>query len=167
MQLKKEKLNDALEIIAALGNLYVPGEENGINKFVQWEKGLDVKLDSLNTKLPPKDMLFPNTEKMYNYNMGKNQHIEEIINEPVQIIMGIKPCDVRSIECMDKVFLEKGYVDSFYARKRENLTIISMGCTKAGETCFCESMGLNPNFAPGADVMMNECNDSYYLEAQK
>lgn len=165
MLLKKNKINDALELIAALGNLYVPGEENGVNKFVSWEKGADVNLEGLNTKLPPKDMLFPNTEKMYSYNMGKEQRIEEIVSSPVQIIMGIKPCDVRSIECMDKVFLEKGFVDNFYSRKRDNLTIISMGCTESGETCFCESMGLNPNLASGADLMMNDFKDSYFLEA--
>lgn len=165
MLLKKNKINDALEIIATLGNLYVPGEENGVGKFIPWEKGAEVNFEGLNTKLPPKDMLFPNTEKMYKYNMGKDQHIEEIVENPIQIIMGIKPCDVRSIECMDKVFLEKGFVDNFYSRKRDNITVISMGCVAAGETCFCESMGLNPNFAAGADLMMNDFDDSYYLEA--
>ena len=166
MLLKKKDLEKALEILATHGKVLVPGEENEVSKFVVWEKGMDVDLTKDNTLLPPKDILFPNTEKMYNYKMGKEPKVEEIVESPVQIIVGIKPCDVNSISCMDKVFLEKGFVDNFYARKRENLTIFAMECVSSMETCFCDSMGVNPNKAPDADVMLRDSKDNYNLEAQ-
>lgn len=166
MLLSKKDLDKALEILAADANVFVPGEVNNVKKFVLWEKGKNIELTGDNVELPPKDILFPNTEKMYSYKMGVSVEVKEIVNNPVQIVFGIRPCDVRSIECMDKVFLEKNHEDKYYSGKRENLTIFSMGCNHAQETCFCDSMGLDPNNAPTADVMMNDAGDNLYLNAQ-
>ncbi|HIZ08198.1 MAG TPA: 4Fe-4S dicluster domain-containing protein [Candidatus Eubacterium avistercoris] len=165
MQLKKTDLTGALKILAADASVFVPGEIEGIKRFVLWDGESDVDLGGANTQLPPKDILFPCTEKMYNYKMGDSIEIKEIVEKPRQVIFGIRPCDMRSIDCMDHVFLEKGFVDSYYSRKRENVTLIAMGCTTPERTCFCDSMGLDPNNAPNADVMMNDGGDTLVLEA--
>jgi ferredoxin len=165
MLLKKSDLNQALEILAADASVFVPGEVEGVKRFRLWEDGMEIHLTGENTALPPKDILFPCTEKMYNYKMGPNIEIKEVVENPHQVIFGIRPCDMRSIDCMDHVFLEKGYVDSFYSRKRENVLLFAIGCTSVARTCFCDSMGLNPNDAPNADVMMHDAGDSLVMEA--
>lgn len=165
MQLNKSDLKEALQILSAKAGVFVPSMVEGVARFALWDNESDIDLTRVNTELPPKDILFPQTEKMYAYKMGKNIEIKEIVENPEQVIFGIRPCDVRSIECMDRVFLEKTYVDNFYARKRENVTLISVGCRETARTCFCDSMGLNPSDAPGADVMMNETGDVYVVEA--
>lgn len=166
MQLSKKDLDKALEILSLNADVFVPGEDDNVKKFVIWEKEMPLDLEGQNTQLPPKDILFPKTEKMYSYKMGKDAQVEEIVEKPNQVIFGIRPCDVRSIECMDKVFYEKTYVDSFYARKRENLTIIAMACESVQDTCFCDSMGLSPVQAPGADVLMTNAGENLYIDAQ-
>jgi len=57
------------------------------------------------------------------------------------LIAGIKACDLASLKLQDFVFQEGDYKDPFYARKREDLTIISCDCTSVRETCFCMAMG--------------------------
>lgn len=166
MKLKKTDLNQALSILAADASVFVPASADQIKKFMLWEDGMEVELDGENTVLPPKDILFPCTEKMYNYKLGNNISVKEIIDNPVQIVFGIRPCDMRSIDCMDKVFLEKGYVDSFYARKRENVTFYAYGCPGASRTCFCDSMEVDPNNAPNADVMMWDGGDEIVMEGR-
>lgn len=165
MILDKKDVTKALQILATDAGVFVPGESENVKKFVLWDGRSDVDLTGSNTSLPPKDILFPHTEKMYTYKMGDNIEVKEVVNNPKQVIFGIRPCDMRSIDCMDKVFLEKGFVDSFYSRKRENVTLIAMGCVSADRTCFCDSMGLDPNDAPNADVMMNDSPNGYVLEA--
>ena len=165
MQLKKSDLNKALDILAADASVFVPGEVENIKRFVLWDGTQEVNLTGENTVLPPKDILFPCTEKMYQYKMGSSIEIKEIVESKKQVIFGIRPCDMRSIDCMDKVFLEKGYVDSYYSRRRENVLLFAMGCVSVSRTCFCDSMGLDPNDAPNADVMMHDAGDSLVLEA--
>jgi len=166
MQLDKKDLTKSLQILAADAAVFVPGEVNEVSRYVLWDGSSDIKLDGPNTALPPKDILFPQTEKMYAYRMGADAEIKELVTNEKQVIFGIRPCDVRSIECMDRVFLEKGYVDCFYARKRDNVTIIAISCPEAGRTCFCDSMGIDPAKAPAADVMLCDAGDFFEVEAQ-
>ena len=168
MKLEKKNLERFLEILSSEYSIYAPvnGEEC---EYKIWKKGDDVNLEGLNTIKPPKDLLFPNTEKMYKYTRGKDAEITEIVPEDEKkILFGIRPCDVRSIELMDDAFLTKTYVDSYYAKRRGNVYVIAMGCVSARETCFCGSMDIDPGKAPSADVMMNIDADGtgYVLEGQ-
>lgn len=164
MILKKIDLDAALALIARSGQLYVPGEVLGVSRFVGW--GGETLFDYSNTVMPPKDILFPNTQVMYNYTTGVHASIEEVTQDTKQTVFGIRPCDMRGVECMDKVFLEKSYTDSFYSRKRESTTFIALACTAPAATCFCDSMGIDPAAAPAADVLLREQKDSYEVTAQ-
>ena len=93
--------------------------------------------------------------------------MEEIIEGDEQIFLfGIRPCDVRSIECLDQVFLTKGFIDPLYARKRENFTIIAIACTKAEPYCFCRSMGVEPDAAPKADLLLVPTFEGWNVNCQ-
>ena len=164
MLLNKKDVNEALRLLSGDAELYVPGEVGGVSRFVLWSNG-ELEPEYSNTLLPPKDILFPNTEKMYSFKTSADPEISEAAENRRQIIFGIRPCDVSAIDCMDRVFLEKTFVDSFYARKRENTTLIAMACAAPGEFCFCDSMGLNPNTAPEADMLLIDMGDKFGIEA--
>ena len=182
MILAKKDITKALEILSKDAVVYTPSIRKiedramGVTQeeklFLPFETGNDVILDGPNTVKPPKDILFPNVEKMYHYKAaGDDSYIREILPEDTKkILFGIRPCDMRSIESMDKVFFTKTYVDSYYAKRRDQVTIVAIGCIQPERTCFCDSMGIDPNQAPGADVMMNTAADPegeyYVLKAQ-
>ncbi|MDO4573047.1 MAG: 4Fe-4S dicluster domain-containing protein, partial [Clostridia bacterium] len=77
----------------------------------------------------------------------------------------VRPCDVRSLERLDRVFLSEP-ADSLYREARENTTIIALGCTEPGKNCFCDAMGGSPNAAPGADLFLTDAGEAYGLRAQ-
>ncbi|MBQ9030268.1 MAG: 4Fe-4S dicluster domain-containing protein [Parasporobacterium sp.] len=180
MIISKLNLNKALQILNESAQVFVPAfeviEDRAAKKsirekkFLPYREDLEVELEGPNTVKPPKDILFPNVEKLYQYKAaGEDSYIRETLPEETpKILFGIRPCDMRSIKSMDKVFFTKNYVDSYYARRREYVTIVAIGCTETDRTCFCDSMGIDPNTAPGADVMMNriEGEEAYLLHAQ-
>jgi ferredoxin len=67
---------------------------------------------------------------------------------------------------LDQVFFEKEFRDDFYAKKRENTTLVALACQKPNETCFCDSMGADPNTAPAADILLIDAGDHYGVVAQ-
>ena len=166
MLLKKSDLISALAALSNGANVYVPGESGDISKFMIWDGKTDVQFSGVNTVLPPKDILFPQTEKMYAYRTGAETQVKELADDKKQIIFGIRPCDMESIMRLDQVFFEKNFRDEFYARKRSNATFIALACAEPCDTCFCDSMGINPNAAPGADVLLTDAGDSYGFTAQ-
>lgn len=166
--LAKNKVKEAIDIAARDAKVLVPMEVNGISKFAPWGTEGTLDLEAVNTLLPPKDILFPNTEKMYSYTMC-NQEVKDLkVHEDAesQVIFGIRPCDMQSIKCLDDVFLTKTFVDEFYSKKREKFVAVCIGCTKSNPTCFCDSMGINPAKHEGADVMLYDLGNAYGLEAQ-
>lgn len=168
MLLKKDKLDDLLTELSKTAIVYVPKTVDGVLKFAPYISNDPIALDAVNTTLPPKDMLFPQSQKMYHYGVDTagNMFVDPIIESADAIAFGMRPCDMRSIDCMDDVFLTKGYIDEYYQAKRDKLLTVVLGCTQPAETCFCDSMGISPNEAPTADILLREGADAYNVIAQ-
>ena len=166
--LAKTKLNDLLSHLSESAVVYVPKEVAGVVKFAPFVSNDPIRFDVTNTILPPKDLLFPQCQKMYHYGVDDNNEmfINPIVESSNQVVFGIRPCDMRSLECLDDVFLTKGYIDDYYQAKREKLLTVALGCTNPNETCFCDSMDLDPNSAPAADIMLRELKEAFTVEAQ-
>lgn len=168
MIIQKDQIPALLDHLAQDRKVYVPGFIDGVSKFIPWGGGNHVRLDIQNTKLPPKDLLFPSTEKMYRWSRHHGEltiEQEDTATEPF-MLFGIRPCDMQAIERLDDVFLTKGYVDQFYAAKREAMLSVVHLCTEPKQTCFCDSMGGNPNVAAGADIVLNSTGEGYVVTAQ-
>lgn len=168
MIIEKSAIAALLADIAKDCTVYVPSVVDGTSRFCRYDEGVDVRLDLLNTKLPPKDLLFPATERMYRWSRGSDGlsiESEAGASEPF-VVFGARPCDVASIERMDDVFLTKGYVDEFYQARRQAMTLVAIACAKPGPACFCDSMGASPNAAPAADVLLCPVDATYEVYAQ-
>ena len=167
MVLSKQNLAPLLESMAEGRDVFVPAVVDGVAKFARYSQDLEPAFNLVNTTMPPKDLLFPQTQKMYHFDVDANgsYRIHEYDESREQVVFGIRPCDMRSITCLDEVFLTKGFVDEFYANAREKLLTVCIGCAQAAETCFCESMSVDPQLAPNADVMLQDCGDVYRVFA--
>jgi ferredoxin len=132
-----------------------------VTRFALYGQVSAPAFDLVNTTMPPKDLLFPQTQKMYRYGFDAegNAFIDPIHDADEVVLFGLRSCDARSIECMDDVFLTKGYDDEFYGARRARLTTVAIGCAETAETCFCDSVGLDPNTAPTADIQLNITED--------
>ncbi len=164
---KKDKLKTLLDSFAKEARTFAPVNANGVIKFLPWKGEGEVDLRE-NALLPPKDLLFPQTEVMYRYTAkGLLGDITEVAaTAEKQVIFGIRPCDVKSLSMMDDVFLTKGYEDDYYKSKRENTILVSLGCSEPQPTCFCTSMGIDMTEAADADVVMYDLGDRLALEAK-
>ena len=159
----KAQIGNLLEELRKEFHVLVPTATEGASKFAPYTTGAQVSLDG-RTLLPPKDLFFPQTEKMYKFSMhGLDASIESSLETPKsQLLFGIRPCDAKSIHCLDHVFLTKGFVDDFYQAKREQTFLISIGCNGPAEpTCFCPSMGVNPQEAEDVDLHLYDLGDKF------
>ena len=163
--ISKAKLPELLEQLSQGYKVLVPAQVEGVSRFTIYQQGLELALEE-NVTMPPKDIFFPQTEKMYKFKtQGKSLDIEEIQpEESLQVIFGIRSCDLKSIQCLDQVFLTKGFVDKFYQDKREKTLLIGLSCVKPMEACFCTSMGIDPQQGEGADIQAYDLGDKLGFE---
>ena len=164
-KIKKENLSTLFQMIAENQELYLPIRTGNQVNFGVWSEEADVDLETLKTVKSPKDAFFPQSENLYTcVRDGKKLSVEpEALKEQDFVVFGMKACDVRGVEVLDKVFLSDP-VDSFYAARREHGTIVAMACKEPEETCFCSVFGIDCA-EPSADVAVWTTEEELYWKA--
>lgn len=151
-KIAKENLSALFQLIADSQELYIPVKNGDQANFRVWDKDCKVDLNDLKTVKSPKDAFFPQSENLYTVkkDQGKFSIEAETLKEQDFVIFGMRACDVRGVEVLDKVFLSDP-VDSFYAARRAHGTIVALACHEPEETCFCKVFGVDAA-EPEADV---------------
>jgi len=71
-------------------------------------------------------------------------------------LIGVRACELQAMAIQDTIFIKGEHVDPFYKAQRENLFIVAINCSTAGETCFCASMKTGPKVESGYDLALTE-----------
>ncbi len=167
--MRKIALSGLDELFAALSGaygIYLPATaQDGRAHYTRWQPGTAYDR-SLNTVRSAKDFFFPQTENLVDFKLsGKNI---EIVDTRVEgedfIVFGVRACDVRAFDVLDRVFLAEP-ADSYYASRREKGVLFSMACTRPAETCFCTTFGIDPA-EPAGDVACYIEDETLYLDAK-
>ena len=164
-KIAKENLSALFQLIAENQELYLPVKTAGQTNFAAWDQDAEVDLDTLKTVKSAKDAFFPQSEDLYTVKKeGKKMHIEPgVLKEQNFVVFGMKACDVKGVEVLDKVFLADP-VDTFYAARREHGTIVAMACHEPEETCFCKVFGIDAA-QPASDVAVWMVGEDLYWKA--
>ena len=160
-----DKINSVFEEITKSAKLYLPAEDSdGSAVYKEWENGI-LWSDALNTVRSPKDFFFPQMENLMEFKTeGKNIEVIDTRSETEDfVIFGVRACDVKSFEILDRVFLSEP-VDSYYASRREKGIIVSTACQKPAETCFCKTFGISPE-EPEGDISTWKTDSEIFFKA--
>ncbi|HIQ69214.1 MAG TPA: 4Fe-4S dicluster domain-containing protein [Candidatus Avoscillospira stercorigallinarum] len=150
-QIAVSGLPQLLEAMAALEALYLPVQQGRSAQFTRYEAGMELSQD-LNTGRSAKDLFFPQVENLVDFQVsGKNIEVVER-RDPGEdfILFGVRACDCRSFDILDRVFLSEPQ-DTFYASRRSRATVVTLACHAPEETCFCTVFGIDPA-DPAGDV---------------
>lgn len=164
----KISLNDINKLFAAFSKenaVYAPVKEGDLSNYKVWDENKEVCLTDLNTVKSPKDIFFPQSENLVAFKRG-DKTIEVIENrdpsEPT-VVFGVRACDLKGFEVLDKVFLAEP-VDTFYQERRNKVAIVALACGEPDETCFCTTFGIDPT-NPVADATAWIVDGELYLKA--
>ncbi len=160
-----DNLQALFQRIAEENDLFLPVKKSGQVNYAEWTADAEVDLTTLKTVKSPKDAFFPQSENLYSCNKtdGKLSIEPEKLCEKDFVLFGVKACDVRGIEVLDKVFLSEP-VDTFYKARREHGTVVALACNEPEESCFCNVFGIDCA-EPTADAAIWQIEDEIYWKA--
>ena len=160
-----QNLNEFYNEIASSKELYLPVKVKGTSNFAKYENGAQVDIESLQTVKSAKDLFFPQSEDMIYFKTdGTNIEINDARKKSAEfVIFGVRACDMRSFEILDKVFLQEP-VDTMYKDKRDNAIIITLACNNPQASCFCKVFGVDAS-NPKGDVECYVNGDYAYFNA--
>lgn len=159
------KLNELFAAISEKYSLYMPIKKADKLNFALWTEEAAYDLSVLNTVKSPKGLFFPQSEDIVSFKT-KGQTIDVIEEEKEVkpfVIYGVRACDNRAFDVLDKVFLSDP-VDEFYRAKREKGVVITSACGNPEESCFCKTFDIDP-LNPKGDIETYNCKDFIYWNA--
>ncbi len=165
LKIAKERVNELYNKIAETMPLVLPIKKAGQVNYGVYETGVETAVETLKTVKSPKDLFFPQSENMMKFKTeGKNIEIVDVRNEKAPFVLfGVRACDCKAIDVLDKVFLADP-VDSYYQARREAGIIVTTACSKPEESCFCSVFGIDAT-APTGDVTTWLDNENLYWQA--
>jgi sulfhydrogenase subunit beta (sulfur reductase) len=155
---------DLVEFFSSLekhGDLFVSArDEEGNVRIVPYSEVGDFTYPGVRAYQPLKPFFFSALEEVAEYPSTESSFKE---SRPFTVV-GAASCDLRSVEALDKVFLEGDFMDPFYEERRKKSLIIGFDCTEPVETCFCVLMGINPYPEKGFDLNLTKIEGGYVVE---
>jgi len=148
--------------------IYAPVKEDNIWSFELLEDPDAVTLEYPNTEIPPKKVLFPQREVLFEFESTGSKEIK--IHEPPQdntpiVIFGVRSCDAKGISKITRIFTGE-YEDNLLLGRIDRTTIVGLTCVDPpSPNCFCTSVDGSPHAKEGLDMLMTDMGDNYYLEA--
>jgi len=98
-----------------------------------------------------KQFLHPPRQRLFSDDGSGYVPVED--DSPRYAFLGVRGCDLAAIATLSTVL---GGTDSRFARCRNGLFVVAVGCTEPGGLCFCASMGTGPAPGPGYDLSLTE-----------
>ncbi|MEZ4812467.1 MAG: hypothetical protein R2883_03115 [Caldisericia bacterium] len=114
-------------LITNYPNVYAPVARGGSHAVFDRITSDPTKAESnyVRTILPPKKYLMPQHESLVSFKLGENPEFSEVVEAPKQVIVGVRPSDVRAIKLLDDVMISNN-CDKNYKARRDNTIIIGI-----------------------------------------
>ena len=96
-----------------------------------------------------KKFLYPPTQRLWQAERQGDRFTisTQTVKPPRLALLGVRPCELKALKQLDNALRDSGFGDSYYREVRKNAFIVAVNCTRAGNTCFCTSMGTGPGVA--------------------
>ena len=141
------------------------GREEFIEGIRPLEERFDLRLSSTLTDgtVGPgenivKAAMFPQPEILFTFRTAPKDDPEVfVLKEPPEperplLLVGVRPCDARSIHLNSMAYEE----DSYFTRRMEQSLVFGLLCREMLKTCFCRKVGTGPLDFRHMDIAMME-----------
>lgn len=154
-----------LNELAAEKTLIAPRDVDGVALYRPVQRSGDIAWNTIRPTLSIKEFFFPPTERLLTITKtGQSIQLQETLPAGEAVIFGVRPCDARGLKALDALFLDTDPVDTYYAKRREQTTLIGLACREMGKTCFCTSVGGRPDDPRDVDLMLTEVEGGFAVE---
>ena len=168
----KNSIHNWLNSLAEKWAIVAPMEREGAPaEFKELALGDEPIIDGSKPMMSPKDYLLPRYEVLVKIDTAGGAATVEtpLPEDKPRVILGAWLPDTQAIQVLDRVMLspskhDKGFVDPYYARRRENLTLVAVIPAEMRWSWFCGSVDDVESWKANVDAVMYDLGDKFYFE---
>jgi ferredoxin len=165
----KTDLDEILTRLMQHYRIFAPVRQENLTSFQQIYAANQIDINFVNSDLPPKSLMLPQSESMFTFTLAKDSDQTGILQEVEKdlfprVIFSIRPCDAKSFQLLDLNFDTASYQDPWWVGRRQSATLVGLGCNDPCSTCFCTSVGSGPFASDGLDLLLTDVGDQFTIE---
>ena len=165
----KEEWIKVLEELKESYRIFVPVKDGDFHTFMPFDEGKTPDFDYQNSRLSPKSVVYPQSERLFEYTLDKTDSDADIVKESSKdyspkAVMGIRPCDVQAFQIVKRNFDNPEYRDPWWVQHFESTTLVGLGCNEPCSTCFCTEVGGGPFNQEGLDALLFDMGETYLVK---
>ena len=165
----KEEWMKGLEGLMDAYTLFVPVRDGDFHTFMPLGEGKKPDFSYQNTRLSPKSLIYPRSERLFEYSLDPKDPDAHILKESKKefsprAIVGIRPCDAHAFQIVQRNFDNPEYRDPWWVQHSESTTLIGLGCNDPCATCFCTQVGGGPFDSEGLDALLVDLGERYLIK---
>jgi len=165
----KEEWMKGLEGLTDAYTLFVPVKDGDFHAFMHLSEERAPDFDFQNTRLSPKSVVYPQSERLFQYTLDSADPEANILKESPKdfsprAVVGIRPCDAHALQIVKRNFDNPEYRDPWWVRHFESTTLVGLGCDDPCSTCFCTAVGGGPFHEEGLDALIFDLGDRYLIK---
>jgi ferredoxin len=166
----KEEWISALEGLKSSYRIFVPAKDGDFHNFKALEEVKKPNFSYQNTRLSPKSIVYPRSDRMFEYSLDENSPESNIMKAAEkdfspQAIVGIRPCDARAFQIVKINFDNPEFRDPWWVQRFESSVLVGLGCNEPCESCFCTSTGGGPFDENGLDILLYDLGEKFLAKA--
>jgi ferredoxin len=167
VKIDKNNWPEGIERLSNMFRLFGPVKQDGFHVFKTLGDGELPDLNVQNTRLSPRSVVYPQSEKMFEYTLDEKQDDHHILKEirkdySPRAIIGIRPCDAKAFLLVKRNFDTPEYKDPYWIKSYQATTLVGHACNTPCSACFCTTAGCGPFHEEGLDILLIDM-DNYYL----
>jgi sulfhydrogenase subunit beta (sulfur reductase) len=150
--------------------VFVPVREGDFHVFKELTDGDRPDFGYRKTRVSPKGLVFPQSERMLVYSTNEHEPDHHIMREapkefPAQVVVGIRPYDALAFKVMDVNFDTAEYADPWWIRRYAATTLVGICRADADGTMFATENHAGPYDERGLDVIVYDLGGGYVAKA--
>jgi sulfhydrogenase subunit beta (sulfur reductase) len=165
----KADWTQALKELKDSYRIFVPVRKGDFHVFTLLEEETRPNFDFQNSRLSPKSIVYPQSERMFECGTDPEDQEANILKETpkdytTQVIVGIRPCDAHGFQIVKRNFDNPEYRDPWWVQRFESTLLVGLGCHEPCPTCFCTSVGGGPFNKSVLDVLIYDLGDRFLVK---
>ena len=159
----------ALKAMSDAYKVFVPVKDGDFHTFMPLDTGKNPDFSFQNTRLSPKSVVYPQSERMFEFSVDENDTEANILKEAPkddtpQAIVGIRPCDAHAFRIVKRNFDTPEFKDPWWVRRYESTVLVGLGCNEPCSTCFCTSVGGGPFCEDALDALLYDLGETFLVK---
>ncbi len=173
MAMRHYTYDDFLSAVAKLRpahKVFVPVREGEFYVFKELADGTRPDFGYRKTRISPKGLVFPQSERMLVYTTDEHEPEHHIMKEapkeyPPQVVVGIRPYDALAFKVMDVNFDTPEYKDPWWILRYAATTLVGICRAEADASMFATENYAGPYDERGLDAIVYDIGAGYVAKA--